>query len=192
MMKRFIITLIILLNIVVYSESGYIGMSSLQDVRAQSQTGCWNPNSGTGGGFFNWLGTQISNVADAIANVANAIADFFSGEDSGDGDGEQFGNEEGSEEWMEPTGPPDNFFNPMDDPFFTPEGFTQDEWDIMDNLGYWYAVYTMAEIRLLRIVRGFGAVRLMLAVEGFALEAVPASPNATLIRLELIPSSQLR
>lgn len=141
-MKRFIITLIILLNIVIYSDKGYIGIVSLQGVRAQSQTGCWNPNSGSGGGFFNWLGTQISNAADAIANVANAIGEFFSSEDSGDGDGEQFGNEEGSEDWFEPSGPPDNFFNPMDDDFFTPEGFSQDEWDIMNHLDYWYAVYT--------------------------------------------------
>ena len=97
-------------------------------------------NSGQGSGFFNWLGNAISNVGNAIANVANAIASFFSG--GGDDGGEEFGNETGSDNWFEPSGSPDEFYNPGYDPGFDGSGFGQDEWDIMNNLDYWYAIYS--------------------------------------------------
>jgi len=124
-------------NLTLHFESSGVSVTSFQE--AQAQTGCWNPNSGQGGGFFSWLGTAISNIGTAIANVASAIGNFFSG--GGEG-GEEFGDETGSNTWFEPSGPPDNFYNPMDDPWFNPPGFGQDEWDIMNNLGYWYGVYS--------------------------------------------------
>jgi hypothetical protein len=138
-MKKIILFILFFLSVTLHFGGNGLSISTSQELKAQQQYGCWNPNSGSG--FFSWLGNALSNVGQAIANVANAIGSFFSGGDDGDG-GEGFGDETGSDGWFEPSGPPDNFFNPMDDPWFQPPGFGQDEWDIMNNLNYWYGVYS--------------------------------------------------
>jgi|GEM_PF-4320419 len=138
-MKKIVLLIILASSLTLHFGGSGVSVITFQEAQAQSQTGCWNPNSGQGSGFFNWLGNAISNVGNAIANVANAIGSFFSGGD--DEGGEEFGEENGDDDWLEPSGPADDFVNPMDDPWFQPPGFGEDEWDIMNNLNYYYALY---------------------------------------------------
>lgn len=140
-MKKYILLILFILSLTLHFGGNGVTVTTFQNLRAQQQYGCWNENSGSGGGFFSWLRDRLGDVADAVVNVANAISEFLStGDEEGEG-GEEFGNEIGSDDWVEPSGTPDNFFNPLDDPWFQPEGFGQEEWDILNNLDYWYSVY---------------------------------------------------
>jgi hypothetical protein len=140
-MKKYILLILFILSLTLHFGGNGVTVTTFQNLRAQQQYGCWNENSGSGGGFFSWLRDRLGDVADAVVNVANAISEFLStGDEEGEG-GEEFGNEIGSDDWVEPSGTPDNFFNPLDDPWFMPEGFGQEEWDILNNLDYWYGVY---------------------------------------------------
>ncbi len=144
-MKKILFLILFSLGLTLHFGSDGISLTTFQEVKGQDkdpndQMGCWDPSSGQGGGFWSWLGSAVGAVGDAISNVANAISDFFSGEEDGDS-GEEFGDETNSSAWFVPSGSPDNFENPADDPMFSPPNFGPDEWEIMDNLNYWYGVY---------------------------------------------------
>ncbi len=142
-MKKIILLIIFTLSITLHFGNKGITVTSSQELRAQ-----WacptntqgSGNSGSGGGFFSWLQGIGGSVVDAITNVANAISDFFSDGENGD-DGEGFGNENENDGWVEPSGPPEELFNPMNDPWFQPPNFGQEEWDIMADLGSYYSFY---------------------------------------------------
>jgi hypothetical protein len=151
-MKKLLLILVFFIGLTPKYYNGQLQLDVAQKVYAQSQTGCWNPNSG--GGFWNWLGNGLSAIGNAIGNavsaVGNAIGSLFSG---GGGDGEGIGDENGDDsgdDW-EPDGDggyvPDfggsggPSFDPWNDPFFQNYGFDPDEWAILNNLGYFYNYY---------------------------------------------------
>jgi hypothetical protein len=139
-MKKFILSIIFILSLSLHFGGNGIEISSSQVLMAQQGNCTWKCNHG---GFFSWLKTAFSNIGTAVENVANEIGKFFKAKE-GEGntnEGEEFGNETGSENWYEPSGSPEDFYSPAEDPWFQPEGFGQEEWDIFNNLDYWYASY---------------------------------------------------
>jgi hypothetical protein len=147
-MKKLIITIVFFLNLLPCLHKGGISIQPVQKVYAQACPPNPNGSGGGGGGFWNWLGNILGDVGNAISNVATAIADFFSG--GGDTDGESFGDETeseggvwelGSDGLYEPVQDPADF-NPMDDPWFHPDGWGDDEWQILQDLSFYYQIYT--------------------------------------------------
>lgn len=143
-MKKLIFLLILFFNLGVSLQQRALVLTAAQPVYAQSPIPCPpDPNGGGGGGgFWGWLGGVFDAIGSAVSNVISAIGDFFSGDG---GDGETFGDEndygyDGSQfDYYDP-----NYYNepnPWDDPYFNNGGWGDDEWGIIDNLGWWYNVY---------------------------------------------------
>lgn len=152
-MKKLLLILVFFIGLTPKYYNGQIQLDVAQKAYAQTQTGCWDPNSG--GGFWNWLGNGLSAIGSAIGNavsaIGNAIGSLFSGGDGGDG--ESMGGENGDnsgDDWA-PDGDggyiPDfgggggPSFDPWNDPFFQNYGFDPDEWALLNNLGYFYNYY---------------------------------------------------
>lgn len=143
-MKKIIITLILFFNLGVSLQQGTPVLTAAQPVCAQQRVDCPpDPNGGGGGGFWNWLGGVFSAIGNAVGNVISAIGEFFSG--GGGGDGETFGDENdygydgGGFDYNDPGYSSEP--NPWDDPYFNAGGWGNDEWGIIDNLGWWLNVY---------------------------------------------------
>jgi hypothetical protein len=127
-----------------------------QQANAQ-QVGCpsWGSAS-TGGGFWTWLSNAFNSAGNAIGgalqNVYNSISDFLSGDgNGGDGDGEEFGEEDEDESpftggsWGGQDEIQINYNgsnDPWGNPYFNEYEYSQQEWEILNNLGYYYNVYT--------------------------------------------------
>lgn len=140
-MKKIFFLILFSLGITLHFGSNGISISTLQELKGQQSTDCWSENSG--GGFWSWLKSTAGDVVDAISNVADAVATFFEGtkNEEGDNSGEEFGNETGDDNWYEPTGEPEDYTPPFDESWFQPPSFGEEEWDIFNNLGYWYGIY---------------------------------------------------
>ncbi len=155
-MRKILLALFFTFNITLgfNTQQGLIPVT--QAANAQ-QVGCpsWGSAS-TSGGFWTWLSNAFSSAGNAVGgaleNVYNSISDFLSGDGNGeDGDGEEFGEEDDDEapfiggSWGGQDEIQINYNgsnDPWGNPYFESYEYSQQEWDLLNNLGYYYNVYT--------------------------------------------------
>lgn len=143
-MKKFTLTVVFFFNIAIGFQNGNFNFKTNEFVGAQ-HTGCpssWvvpgnSPDEPT---FFAWIKDGISSMIGAINKVANAITDFWSNNTSDYG-GEGFGDETDGDIYYQPVGPPEELFNPIDDPNWAPNDFGPAENYILSKLDEWYVIY---------------------------------------------------